>query len=72
MKTTTATSLYLAPEVIKKGYSIKCDYWSAGTILYIMLCGYPPFYGENDMEVYENIINFKYDFEDEAWEKVSD
>jgi serine/threonine protein kinase len=36
-----------------------------------MLSGYPPFYGENDMEVFQKILNFEYDFDDEVWENTS-
>jgi len=61
----------MAPEVIKKQYSNLCDLWSAGVILYIMLCGYPPFYGDNDMEVFEKVIKYEYDFEDDVWYKIS-
>jgi calcium-dependent protein kinase len=52
----------MAPEVIRKQYNNSCDLWSAGVILYIMLSGYPPFHGENDMEVFEKVINYEYDF----------
>lgn len=62
LKTCAGTSLYMAPEVIMKQYSCACDLWSAGVILYIMLAGYPPFYGENDIEVFEKVINYQYDF----------
>jgi serine/threonine protein kinase len=37
-----------------------------------MLCGYPPFYGENDIEVFEKVSNFEYDFEDEVWYNTSE
>ena len=67
LKTCAGTSLYMAPEVIKKKYTYSCDLWSAGVILYIMLSGYPPFFGENDMEVFEQVLSYKYDFEDEVW-----
>lgn len=63
LRTCAGTSLYMAPEVVMKQYSYSCDLWSAGVILYIMLAGYPPFYGENDIEVFEKVINMSYDFE---------
>jgi calcium-dependent protein kinase len=49
------TTYYVAPEVIQKSYNEKCDVWSCGVILYILLCGYPPFYGKNSQEIYKKI-----------------
>lgn len=42
------TSYYIAPEVLKLDYDARCDIWSAGVILYILVTAAPPFDGQND------------------------
>ncbi len=45
------TAYYIAPEVLKRKYDHKCDVWSIGAITYTMICGYPPFNGNDDFEI---------------------
>ena len=48
--------------MLNKKYDVSCDIWSAGVILYILICGMPPFYGNSDDEIFMNIKLGKYDF----------
>ena len=65
------SSYYIAPEVIKKNYNEKCDIWSCGVILYILLSGRPPFGGEDDHEIMENVKKGKYDLDCSPFNKCS-
>jgi calcium-dependent protein kinase len=62
---------YIAPEVLFENYDEKCDVWSCGIILYILLCGYPPFEGENESEILDNIKKGKFSFPNEDWSNIS-
>lgn len=72
MQTKAGTSYYMAPEVLKESYTEKCDYWSLGVLLYVLLVGFPPFEGENEEEVLRAVRDMEYSYEDEAWWNVSD
>jgi calcium-dependent protein kinase len=63
---------YVSPEVLQGKYDEKCDIWSAGVILYILLSGNPPFNGPNDNEIYKKISLKKFDFPQKYFENISD
>ena len=65
------TPLYISPEVLNNKYNEKCDIWSCGVIMYMMLSGQPPFKGDNDEEIYQSIKEGKYNFDDEIWDEIS-
>ena len=65
------TSYYIAPEVLNEYYDEKCDVWSCGVILYILLCGYPPFNGNTNIDIYHNIQNQNPSFLTEEWEDIT-
>ncbi|CAH1281074.1 unnamed protein product [Diabrotica balteata] len=72
--TVCGTPTYVAPEILaESGYGLKIDVWAAGVILYILLCGYPPFVSQdNDQEkLFDCILSGQYDFPEEYWQDVS-
>ncbi|KAL2091423.1 hypothetical protein ACEWY4_013686 [Coilia grayii] len=73
MSTACGTPGYVAPEVLaQKPYSKAVDCWSIGVIAYILLCGYPPFYDENDSKLFEQILKAEYEFDSPYWDDISD
>jgi calcium-dependent protein kinase len=71
MKTRAGTPYYISPEVLMGNYDVSCDMWSAGCMLYILLCGYPPFYGDDNKEILEMVQKGIFDFDGEEWDEVS-
>ena len=66
------TSIYCSPEVIDNLYDEKSDEWSCGVLMYIMLCGEPPFQGETEEEIFANVKKGKISFSQEQFSNVSD
>lgn len=65
------TPLYVAPEVLDGCYSFEADVWSAGVVLYMCLCGAPPFWRGRDVDVFEAIQTGRVDTQKGPWQHVS-
>lgn len=67
------TPLFVAPEILKElGYDSACDMWSLGVMMYIVLCGYPPFpFNVSPAELIGVIVNGRYEFPAGEWDHVS-
>ena len=61
------TPYYIAPEVLRRSYDHKCDLWSCGVILYILLCGYPPFNGQTDKKIIECVLAGEFTLDEPEW-----
>jgi calcium/calmodulin-dependent protein kinase I len=71
--TTAGTPGYVAPEVLSQTpYDYRCDYWSLGVVLFLMLSGTPPFYHPDHLELFEMIKKGEFNFGARTWENVSD
>ena len=63
----------MAPEILKGHmYGTEVDMWSLGVIIYILLCGYPPFHDSNQPRLFKKIRSGQYRFDSPYWDNVSD
>ena len=73
LETACGTPNYVAPEILSgKMYGKSVDIWSLGVIMFILLCGYPPFYDENQAVLFRLIQRGDYHFDSQYWGKISD
>ncbi|KAK9499590.1 hypothetical protein O3M35_002607 [Rhynocoris fuscipes] len=67
------TPEFIAPEIINyEPIGTQTDMWSVGVICYVLLSGLSPFMGDTDAETFANITRADFDFEDEAFDSISE
>eukprot|EP01017_Pseudomicrothorax_dubius_P038267 TRINITY_DN5706_c0_g1_i1.p1 TRINITY_DN5706_c0_g1~~TRINITY_DN5706_c0_g1_i1.p1 ORF type:complete len:555 (+),score=107.49 TRINITY_DN5706_c0_g1_i1:55-1719(+) len=71
MSTVVGTAMYVAPEVLRGKYDHRCDNWSLGVMLHVLLSGRPPFYGETNQDIFRLVLNGKFSLEGSDWDRIS-
>ena len=72
MTSRVGTVYYVAPEVMTQAtYTQNCDIWSIGVIVYVLLCGFPPFYAPSEAETLKLVVNAEVEFPSPSWDDVS-
>ncbi|GLT41786.1 hypothetical protein SLA2020_158290 [Shorea laevis] len=70
-KDIVGSAYYIAPEVLRRRYGPEADIWSIGVMLYILLCGVPPFWAESENGIFNAILRGHIDFTSDPWPSIS-
>jgi calcium-dependent protein kinase len=71
MSDPVGTAYYMSPELLKGKHERSTNIWSIGIMTYILLCGYPPFSGETNDDIFDAIRRGHFDFLTPAWSDKS-
>ena len=66
------TPEYMAPELIQGCYSAAADVWSAGVVMYLSMCGVPPFWASSSHEVKQSVLSKRVLFTGHVWSGISE
>jgi len=72
LTTKAGTPYYVSPQVLDGSYDARADHWSCGVIMYVVLCGYPPFHGDTDNEVLKKIRSGVFGFSKSDWGNITE